>query len=171
MPNNYRDLFIAKQDALELRKATALVYQPRLEEDGTYRLQINYSLSPYREFKPPAPIDRIAETSSVKPKVREVGEPTRPQVVEPPPPPGPPPVGIFAGKDNGTPTVGQAGPGATPLVAAAPIAVAPIAANSASGTAASGSLSVTGLSGAGGEATSSPSSSAITGLIVNAVVK
>lgn len=155
MPNTYTDLFIAKQDAIELRKATALVYQPKLGEDGNYRLQVNYSLSPYREDRPVKTEEKRTETVKVEPKARQVNEPVPTPVIEPPPPPITPPVGIFAGKE------GLGATESSPQTVATPITAAPIV-SAPNGSAAGLSLAAT---------PPTPSSSATTGLIVNSVVK
>ena len=143
MQGQYLDFFDAKHDAIKLRNATGLVYQPRINNQGSYSLQINYSLSPYpglRVFtKPP----------EVEPS------PTRPPapVVEPPNPPAPPPVGVFFDK-SAEPAPVKAAPTPTP-------APTPVAAASVTAATAAPSSSI---------APPAPSSTANTGLVLNQVV-
>ena len=96
MQGQYIDLLDANRDAIKLRNATGLVYQPRLNNQGSYSLQINYSLSPYPG------LSAITKISLVAPAAKDAPEP----IAKPPPPP---PVGVYFDR-SAEPAPAQAAP-------------------------------------------------------------
>ncbi|MCX8502010.1 MAG: hypothetical protein ORO03_10005 [Alphaproteobacteria bacterium] len=118
MQGQYIDLLDANRDAIKLRNATGLVYQPRLNNQGSYSLQINYSLSPYPGLRV------FTKAPEVQPSATR---PPEPVAATPEAPPPTPPVGVFFDKSAAPAPVKAAPTPAASVAVAATAAPDPVA--------------------------------------------